>query len=209
EAATHPRIELMTETLVWGSFEAGVLELARQGAAQKLRAQKIVVATGAFDRPIAFPGWDLPGVMTAGAAQTLVKHQQLLPGRAILLVGSGPFLLPVARMLTSNGANVVAVLEATRPTAWLKQAARVRGHWGMLREGWGYVRALRQAGVPLAFGWVIVRAEGDEQVERAVVARCDHDWRPIPGTERSLRVDTVCIGYGFVPAVQLTRLLGC
>src|SRR5206468_10726015 len=84
EGAHHRNIELLTDTLVWGCFEPGVLELARHGRAEKVRAQRIVVATGAYDRPIAFPGWDLPGVMTAGAAQSLVKSQRALRGRDIL-----------------------------------------------------------------------------------------------------------------------------
>src|SRR5207249_3160459 len=126
-----------------------------------------------------------------------------------LLVGSGPFLLPVARMLISGGARIIAVLEATRPAAWVRYAARLRGHWTRLREGWGYVREIRAAGVPLAFGWVIVRAEGCDELEQVVVARCDADWRPIAGTERALRVDAICVGYGFIPATQLTRMLGC
>src|SRR5689334_1528456 len=88
--ARHPNIELLSDPLVWGAFEPGVLDIARAGGAQKLKAGAIVAATGAYDRPIAFPGWDLPGVMTAGAAQTLVKSQQALPGRSILLIGSGP-----------------------------------------------------------------------------------------------------------------------
>ena len=207
--ARHPNVDLLTDTLVWGAFEPGVLDLMRDGAAEKLRAGAIVVATGAYDRPIAFPGWDLPGVMTAGAAQTLVKNQQVLPGKSILLVGSGPFLLPVARMLLSGGARIFAVLEATRPTAWARHAPCLWGHWPRLQEGYEYLRAIRGAKVSMAYGWVIVRAEGQDEVERAVVARCDTDWRPIPGTERALQVDTICIGYGFVPAVQLTRLLGC
>ena len=207
--AGHPNVELLTDTLVWGAFEPGVLDVVRGDIPQKLKAGAIVVATGAYDRPIAFPGWDLPGVMTAGAAQTLVKNQQVLPGRSILLIGSGPFLLSVAKMLISGGASVFAVLEATKPSAWARHALRVWGHWARLKEGYDYLQAIRRAKVPMSFGWVIVRAEGAEEVERAVVARCDADWHPIPGTDRTLQVDTICIGYGFVPAVQLTRLLGC
>ena len=207
--AGHPNVELLTDTLVWGAFEPGVLDVVRGGTPQKLRVGALVVATGAYDRPIAFPGWDLPGVMTAGAAQALVKNQQVLPGRSILLICSGPFLLPVAKMLISGGASVFAVLEATKPSAWARHALRVWGHWARLKEGYDYLQAIRRAKVPMSFGWVIVRAEGAEEVERAVVARCDADWRPIPGTDRTLQVDTICIGYGFVPAVQLTRLLGC
>lgn len=207
--ARHPRIRVLAETLVWGSFEPGTLEIAQAERLERIRARAIIVCTGAYDRPVAFPGWDLPGVMTAGAAQTLVKHQQVLPGRSILLAGSGPFLLPVAKSLIQAGGRIVAVLEATRPRSWLRHAPGVWGHWRYLKEGWDYLRAIRAARVPLAFGWLVLRAEGDARVERVVVARCDDTWRPVPGTERALAVDALCVGYGFVPAIQLTRLLGC
>jgi hypothetical protein len=147
--------------------------------------------------------------MTAGAAQTLVKQQQVLPGKEILLIGSGPFLLPVAKYLIAGGARVRAVLEATHPRQWAPHAARLWGHSARMREGWDYLKSLRKAHVPLRYGWIIVRAEGREEVERAIVARCDSQWRPIPGTERALSVDTICLGYGFLPSIQLTRLLGC
>ena len=62
---------------------------------ESLRAGAVVLATGAYDRPVAFPGWTLPGVLTAGGAQALAKGQGVLPGRRILLAGAGPFLLPV------------------------------------------------------------------------------------------------------------------
>ncbi|MCC7104818.1 MAG: FAD-dependent oxidoreductase, partial [Chloroflexi bacterium] len=208
-AAGHPNIEILSGTTVWSASRDLTLELLRDETADRLRAGAVVVATGAYDRPVAFPGWDLPGVMTAGAAQMLVTYQRVLPGRVVLLVGSGPFLLPVAKALAEGGARVLAVLEATRPAAWLRHVTRLRGHWTRLREALGYLQALRRARVPLASGWMIVRAEGQESVERAVVARCDGDWRPIPGTERTLAVDAVCLGYGFVPAIQLTRLLDC
>ena len=89
-----------------------------EGAAGAVRGGALVLATGAYDRPVPFPGWTLPGVMTAGAAQSLAKAGATLPGRRVLLVGSGPFLLPVAAQLASSGAEVVAVAEATRRRSW-------------------------------------------------------------------------------------------
>jgi NADPH-dependent 2,4-dienoyl-CoA reductase/sulfur reductase-like enzyme len=89
----HPNIELLADTLVWGVAADGALLLQHGAEGERLAYDALVLATGAYDRPIAFPGWDLPGVITAGAAQTLVKSQRVLPGRNVLLVGSGPFLL--------------------------------------------------------------------------------------------------------------------
>jgi hypothetical protein len=149
--------------------------------------------------------------MTAGAAQTLLKQQRLLPGRRVLLSGTGPLQLAIAAGLVWAGADVAAVLEGN-PAGWgqrLRYAPAMWGQWARLREGWVYWLALRQAGVPLRLGWSVVKVEGDGQVQAAVVARLDQNWQPVPGSEQRLEVDTVVIGYGFLPATQLSRLLGC
>ena len=91
-----------------------------------------MLATGAYDRPVAFPGWTLPGVMTAGGAQALAKGQGVLPGRRVLLAGAGPFLLPVAAQLEAGGAEVVAVAEATRRRDWLRAGPRMAAYPGRL-----------------------------------------------------------------------------
>ena len=109
-----------------------MLLLTGPGAAPGVRARAVVLATGAYDRPVAFPGWTLPGVMTAGGAQALAKGQGVLPGRRVLLAGAGPFLLPVAAQLRRAGAEVVAVAEATRRRDWLRAGPRMAAHPGRL-----------------------------------------------------------------------------
>jgi thioredoxin reductase len=203
------KVEVSNETLVWGSFEPGVLSVERGGAAGTVRARAIVVASGAYERAIAFPGWDLPGVMTPGGAQTLVKSQRVAPGERIVLAGSGPFLLPVAKTLIEFGARPAVIYEATRPREWLRHAPRLWGHWDRIGEALRYRRLIRDAGVPIRFGRIVVRAEGAESLERVVSMACDGNGRALAGTEQVERADTLCIGYGFVPSVQLTRVLGC
>jgi D-hydroxyproline dehydrogenase subunit alpha len=202
-------VTLSPETLVWGSFEPGTLSIARKGVAGVVRARAIVVASGAYERAIAFPGWDLPGVMTPGGAQTLVKNQGIAPGGRTVLAGSGPFLLAVARTLIGAGAKPAAIYEATRPLEWLRHAPRLWGHWDRIGEALHYRRLLGEAAVPIRFGRIVVRAEGSPALERVVLMRCDGEGRPLPGTEEVEPADTLCVGYGFVPSVQLTRLLGC
>jgi thioredoxin reductase len=197
------------ETLVWGSFDPGVLSVVRGGKAGTIKARKIIVASGAYERAIAFPGWDLPGVMTPGGAQTLVKNQQQLPGKRIVLAGSGPFLLPVAKTLLNAGANIAAIFEATRPREWARHALRLWGHWDRVAEALQYRRTLAEAKLAIQFGRIVVRAEGKDSVERAVVMNCDAAGHPIAGSEHVDPCDTLCVGYGFIPQVQLTRLLGC
>src|SRR5215208_2285921 len=205
--AGHPNVELLSDTLVWGAFEPGVLDLARSGAALKLKAGVIVVATGAYDRPVAFPGWDLPGVITAGAAQSLAKAESVLPGRRVLIAGSGPFLLPVAHELALRGAEVVAVAEATRRREWARAGRRMLRHPARLRDYVAYRARLRR--MPFLWGHVIVRADGDGRVESVTLARADGAWRPRAGPERTFAVDAVATAYGFLPSIELARALGC
>jgi NADPH-dependent 2,4-dienoyl-CoA reductase/sulfur reductase-like enzyme len=207
---------LLNQTLVWGAFPnpdgpGWLLALHGPKAPTHLQAKALILAGGAYDRPIPFPGWTLPGVMTAGAAQTLLKSQRLLPGRRILLSGTGPLQLAVAAQLAQTGAEVVGVLEGAsfRPGPLLVQLPALWGQGARLREGWTYGRALWRAGVPYHFGRVAVAALGEEEVEAVVTARLDDHWQPIPGTEERLAVDTLLIGYGFSPDTQLSRLLGC
>jgi len=203
------QIELLNDTLVWGAFEPGTLEIYRRGECQQVRGSRIVVATGAYDRPMAFPGWTLPGVMTAGAAQSLLKSQWVLPGSRVLMVGTGPFQLPVAAQLVKAGATVVGVLEAGKVSGWLRQVPAVWSHLDKIAEAKDYLGTLLRARVPMMYGWTILEARGSGQVEEAVITQVDDQWRPVSGTERTLQVDTICLGFGFLPSLQLPRLLGC
>lgn len=203
------RIEIFPDTLVWGAMEPGVLEIFRRGECQRIRAQRTVIATGAYDRPVAFPGWTLPGVMTAGAAQTLLKNQWVVPGSRVLMVGSGPFQLPVAAHLVKAGATVVGVLEAGRFSGWFKQVPSVWRHLSKVGEAKDYLGALLMARVPMMYGWTFLEARGNGRVQEAVITQVDDQWAPIAGTEKVLEVDAVCIGFGFVPSLQLPRMLGC
>jgi NADPH-dependent 2,4-dienoyl-CoA reductase/sulfur reductase-like enzyme/bacterioferritin-associated ferredoxin len=175
----------------------------------EVRAAKLILAPGAYDRVLPFPGWDLPGVMTVGAAQTLSKSQRVLPSKRIVLSGAGPFLWPVAAGLVQAGATVVGVFEATTPLQWSPGALRIWRHLEKLREGNDYLKVLRRHRVPLKFGRAVIAAEGHERVERVTVARLNADWTPLEGGREQLEADTLCIGYGFLPSLELSLLLGC
>ena len=194
---------LLAGRSVWGVPEPGVL-LLTGGSPARVRAGAVVLATGAYDRPVAFPGWTLPGAMTAGGAQALSKGQGVLPGKRVLLAGAGPFLLPVAAQLAAGGAKVVAVAEATRRRDWLAAAPRMAAYPGRLVDYARYRGSVRR----IAWGHVIVRAEGDGRVQSATIAKAGPDWAPT-GSERTFEVDAVCTAYGFTPSVELARALGC
>ncbi|HIC88279.1 MAG TPA: FAD-dependent oxidoreductase [Anaerolineae bacterium] len=202
-------VRLFSETTVWGLFEGNVLALYGPEAPGDLQAQAVILATGAYDRPVAFPGWTLPGVITTGAAQTLLKYQRVLPGKRVVLAGTGPLQLVVAAELVRAGAEVVAILEGASlfRNGW-RHVGAMWGQWERLREGISSWWTLLQHRVPYRTGWGIVEAHGDEQVSQVTVARLDDRWHPIPGTEKVLACDTLCLGYGFVTSAELTRLLG-
>jgi NADPH-dependent 2,4-dienoyl-CoA reductase/sulfur reductase-like enzyme len=196
-------VTVSAATEVWGALPDRVLLLNRGGHAAVIQAGALVLATGAYDRPAAMPGWTLPGVLTAGGVTALVKAQRVLPGRRVLLAGTGPLLLAAATALVHGGARVVGIAEAA-PRRALLGLLRRPGIVGQTAE---VMRALWRTPVWTRTG--LLRIEGEREVERAVVARLDDDWRPVAGTERRVEVDTVVLGYGLVPSPELAELAGC
>lgn len=178
-----------------------------------LTPDALVLATGAHDRTLPFPGWDLPGVVTPGAAQALAKGERIAVGRRVVVAGSGPFLLPVAASLAQTGTRVVGVFEAARArtlaTGWLSRGWRLARARGKAAELAGYVAGQVRHRIPYRTGSAVVRAHGTDQVTGVTVARLDADWRPIPGTERQIDADAVCVGHGFTPRLELAVAAGC
>lgn len=195
---------------VWGIWGKRVSWVSADGQSGSCEGRCLVVAPGARDRPIAFPGWTKPGVITAGAAKILVSLQRVLPGKRILMAGSGPLALAFSAQLLDYGANIVSVSEAA-PRPSIANAVRLvrSGEFSLLWEGAKFFSRLRRAGVPFEFGTIITRVDGDREVESATLASVDADWRVIPGTERQIKVDTVLLGYGLETASELFRLIGC
>ena len=187
--------------------------LVEDGAhARAVTAKHVLVAAGASDRPVVFPGWTLPGVLTAGAAQTIVKAHRVTPGERVLFAGSGPLALAFPAQLHHYGVNVVGALEAgppPRPGDVTRMLAASPGNVALLRDAVQYRAELIRGRVPLRYRRIVVRAEGRDRVEAVVHAEVDADWRVRPGTEERVEADTLCIGYGFVPSVELLRAAGC
>jgi thioredoxin reductase len=166
------------------------------GAETTVEVRVVVLATGATELVLPFPGWDLPGVTTAGAAQALLKSQGVTVGDRVLVGGSGPALLPVAAGLAEAGVQVAAVLEAApAPAVWPGAADQAA--------------VLARHGVPVRTGCAVVACRGTDRVERAVIARLDEDWRPLPGSQHEEAVTAVHVSFGYSPALELPRALGC
>ncbi|SDD37542.1 FAD-dependent oxidoreductase [Glycomyces harbinensis] len=221
QARVRDRVEVITEAQVWaietaGGTTARVLIGPSDAAgreSRRLTADAVVLAPGAHDRTLPFPGWHLPGVYSAGAAQALAKGERIRVGRKVVVAGAGPFLLPVAQSLTGAGATVLGVYEAARLPAiargWLPRPQRLlrTAHKGRELAGYAFHHLSRR--VPYRLGRAVVEARGDGRVEEAVIARLDADWAPIPGTERTVAADAVCVSHGFTPRLELPIAAGC
>ncbi|WP_189132867.1 FAD-dependent oxidoreductase [Wenjunlia tyrosinilytica] len=223
ELRRQPRIEHLPDATVWAmeAVPGGLHRLhVQQGPADApgrrsmtIEAAALVLATGAYDRVVPFPGWDLPGVYTAGAAQALAKSQRVAVGRRVLVCGTGPFLLPVARSLLAVGAEVAGVLEANAPATclrgWLRRPAHPWHHRAKAAELAGYAALLARHRVPYRPRTAVIAAHGTDHVEAVTTARLDPDWNPVPGSERRFAVDAVCVGHGFTPQLEPVIAAGC
>jgi NADPH-dependent 2,4-dienoyl-CoA reductase/sulfur reductase-like enzyme len=215
EFAAADGVRRLQETTVWGAFDVDAegitLALAAPGGIDRLRARRLVVATGAYDLPVAFPGWTLPGVMSAGGVQAFAKSQQILAGRRFVLAGAHPLLLVVADQLLAAGGDVAVVALAQPrpvPREALLDLGRLRGNWSRLGDLAGPLSRLRRNRVPIRFSTLPIAAEGDGAVERVRLARVDDRWNAVdPAT--AVDCDTLVIGFGFVPSSELARQAGC
>ncbi|GGV45253.1 oxidase [Streptomyces longisporoflavus] len=172
-------------------------------------ADAVVLATGGYEKVLPFPGWTLPGVLTAGGAQAMLKGGLVLPGRTAVVAGAGPLLMPVAVGLAAAGAEVAALVEAAGPSHFAGRSAALAAHPDKLAEGVGYLAQLLRHRVPLAARHTVVEAHGKDSVEAVTIAALDPAGRVRPGTERRIACDTLAVGHGMLPHTDLAEGLGC
>ena len=189
---------------VWGAFPR--LEFAATtdtGETRRYLPRAVVVATGAYERAWPVPGWELPGVMTTGAAQTLWRTARRLPGQRVLIAGNGPLNLQLAAELRSGGAEVVAVVEAAGPAirAPAAVAAMALASPGLVAQGIAYQWRCMTGGVPMLHDMVVSAVvQGPSGLQVTLAGG---------GATRVLETDVLCLGYGFEPSNELLRALGC
>lgn len=207
------RLAYLTEHHVWTAERGEVWRLhatlgpgGTDGAV--VRARAVLLATGAYERQLPFPGWTLPGVVTAGGAQAMLKAGLVLPGRRIVVAGSGPLLLAAASSLVTAGAEVPAVVEAGSYLGYARGLGTLAANPAKLVEGAEHGATLLRRGVRLRRGSAVVEAHGTDRVDGVTVARLDREWRPVPGTERRIDCDALAIGHGLLPQIELATELG-
>ncbi|MGD8632138.1 MAG: FAD/NAD(P)-binding oxidoreductase [Anaerolineales bacterium] len=189
-------VEILGQTAVWGIKGTHIAFAGVQGADQ-LEARSVVIATGAREYVPPFPGWTLPGVMTLGGAQHLVKRDSTLPGRSILIAGAGPLMWALAAATLEKGGRVHAILDSSRPSAWLSALPHVAAIKERIGLALHYLGTIRAHHVPYHFLGDALRAYGANELERVVIGG------------NSYEVDALCVGFGFRPNIELLQLAGC
>ncbi|MFH8990444.1 FAD-dependent oxidoreductase [Streptomyces sp. NPDC017940] len=174
-----------------------------------VRARAVLLATGAGERQLPFPGWTLPGVVGAGGAQAMLKSGLALPGRRIVVAGSGPLLPAVAASLAAAGARVPAVVEASGYLRYAQDPAALAANPRKFAEAATYGTALLRHRIPLRTRSAVTEVHGRDRVEGVTVCRLDRDWRPLPGTAGRIDCDALAVGHGLVPQIELAIGVGC
>jgi thioredoxin reductase/bacterioferritin-associated ferredoxin len=190
-------------TTVWSVSRTLEIGLSRDGAARILSAKHIILATGALERPFAIPGWTLPGVMGAGAAQVLLKSSGLVATGNVVLAGTGPLLWLLAWQYLRAGAEITAILDTTPRPNWRQAMPHMTGfvRSGYIGKGLNLLLDVRRK-VKVIGNVTALRAEGDGQV-RSVV------YRQGNGAEQRLPAETLLLHQCVIPNINLANAIGC
>lgn len=197
DQAKERGIECLLETTVIDiSHERVVTAVSPELGLIQIEAGSVILAMGCRERPrgaLNIPGTRPAGIYTAGCAQHLVNIEGVLPGREVVILGSGDIGLIMARRLTLEGAHVQVVAELMPYSGGLKR---------------NIVQCLDDFGIPLKLSHTVVKIEGDKRVEGVWIAEVDEHLKPIPGTEEHYTCDTLLLSCGLIPENELSQKAG-
>ncbi len=190
--ADQEGVEVILNATVIGLYQDHEVVVRMGEEVRHFKGDAVIIATGAAENMVTFEGWTLPGVIGAGAAQTMMNLHGVKPGKKVLMLGSGNVGLVVSFQLMQCGCEVVALVDA---------APRVGGY-GV------HASKVARTGVPFYLSHTIVKAEGETEVTGVTIAQVDEKFRFIPGTEKHFDVDTICLAVGLSPMSQLLKMAG-
>ena len=195
-------VEVHQGALVWDVAPGFTITAQMDGRSYQVRTRQLIVASGAMERPSPLPGWTLPGVMNAGAAQILLKSSGSVPVGRVAMAGCGPLLLLVACQLLEAGVALAGIVETSPRANWwhaLRHLPKALGASAYLAKGVHMMLRLRRAGVPMFAGATGLRIEGQQAAQGLSFTHA--------GSARRLDADLVLLHHGVVPNTQIGRLL--
>jgi NADPH-dependent 2,4-dienoyl-CoA reductase/sulfur reductase-like enzyme len=193
------KAEIRSGTRVVAQPRPGSLRVEHENSWSDLQYERLILATGAREVFLPFPGWTLPGVMGAGGLQALVKGGLPIAGKRVVLSGSGPLLLAVAAELARRGAHIEGVYEQASLGSLIRLSAGLIGHPRKIVEGLRYRNSIRST--PYRAGSWVTEAHGSQRLASVTVC-CG-------GKLREIRCDFLGCGFHLTPNLELPRLLGC
>jgi len=197
----------LNEATVWQiNPEEGTVYYSQKNQSKSLNVSHIIVATGAQERPMPFEGWNLPGVMTCGAGQILLKSNGISPSEPVVLCGAGPLLFLIAKQFIQAGTPVKGILETTQKTNTFKALRHWQGAlsgFSYIKKGVDYIRFIKKAGVPILSGVSNLKAEENEQ---GLLSSLNFTHK---GRHQKMDTKLVMTHQGVIPNVQMTRALDC
>lgn len=207
--AIQNRCTFYNNAYVWGCFNGDSLSLMQDNIISLVKYKKLLLSEGAMERPLPFPGWTLPGVITLGGLQKLVLYERVLPGQRILLAGCSPLLLPVAANIIKAGGEIVAMCDAVAFRRYLKLIPELLKQKELAYEAISSYLSVIKGRVSMLRPSAVISASGKSRVEAVRVAQLDPNGRPIPGSEKRFQIDILGVSHGFLPSGRLARLIGC
>lgn len=186
-------VHLMLNTVAFAIYDEKMIAGITSNGTILIKTKCIILALGANENTLAFKGWTKPGVIGAGAAQTMINLYRVLPGKRFLMVGSGNVGLIVSYQLLQAGAKVTAVIEAMPKV----------GGYGV------HAAKISRAGIPILTSHTILEAKGEKEVSSAIICELDENFTPIRGREKEMKVDVICLAVGLTPQTDLARMAGC
>jgi NADPH-dependent 2,4-dienoyl-CoA reductase/sulfur reductase-like enzyme len=180
-----------------------------KGRVFRLDTRFAICATGARERFVPFPGWTLPGVLSTGAAQILLKQSGVLPAADVLVGGTGPLPYLLATEILSKGGRVLGLIDPSGIRQKGRLLATLPWQLPRLMEGARLLASLFLARVPVHNGTHIVEARGRKRLASVVTAQTGPDGEAAPGTEREITTECLAVGFGFAPNIELLLQAGC
>ena len=204
-----PLVRYCPGTTVWDIHDQFTIGLADGERSRRIRSAAIVISAGARDHVYPFPGWTLPGVITAGGSQNLIKGMGIAPAAPVVVAGNGPLLLVAAANLVSVGVEVAAVVEASnRPWNIVRHAAKLIHGGSNLGLAIKYLKILYKSKIPFLRGYGVIAAYGSECLSAVDVAPIIRHGKFERSQARRITAKTMVTGMGLTPSLELPRLLG-
>lgn len=189
----NKKVDIWMDSTALGYFKDGTVMVEKAGQVASVKAKATIVATGAFEKNLVFPGNDLPGIYGAGAVQTLMNTEGVVPGKTAVMVGAGNIGLIVSYQLLQAGVRVAAIVEA---------APKFGGYEV-------HANKLRRVNVPIFTSHTVKYAYGGDKLEGVVLTELDEYFQPIPGTEKTIKADILCMAVGLSPLAEMFFQAGC